>query len=72
MQPGRGNRTVIFSLEDGPATLDNQLYMYVGTKDRSAGRLGPGAGTGSSTARSMCSAPLDPARNSERTVTRAR
>jgi hypothetical protein len=37
VQPGRGNRTVIFSFEDGPATLDNQLYMYVGTKDRSAG-----------------------------------
>jgi hypothetical protein len=27
---------VIFSTEDGPATLDNQLYMYVGEKRRSA------------------------------------
>ena len=36
VQPNNGARTVIFSLEDGPATLDNQLYMYVGTKDRSA------------------------------------
>jgi hypothetical protein len=37
VQAGRGNRTVIFSFEDGPATLDNQLYMYVGMKDRSSG-----------------------------------
>jgi hypothetical protein len=29
-----GNRTVIMSMEDGPATLDNQLWMYVGTKNR--------------------------------------
>jgi Bacterial protein of unknown function (DUF839) len=36
VQPGHAARTVIFSMEDGPATLDNQLYMYVGTKDRSA------------------------------------
>ena len=36
VQPHRGTRTVIFSTEDGPATLDNQLYMYVGKKDRSA------------------------------------
>ncbi|MBA3560883.1 MAG: hypothetical protein H0W30_20095, partial [Gemmatimonadaceae bacterium] len=26
--------TVIMSMEDGPATLDNQLYMYVGKKQR--------------------------------------
>jgi len=36
VQPAQGTRTVIFPTEDGPATLDNQLYMYVGTKDRSA------------------------------------
>jgi Bacterial protein of unknown function (DUF839) len=36
VQPGQGTETVIFSTEDGPATLDNQLYMYVGKKDRSA------------------------------------
>ena len=33
VQPGHGGRTVIFPTEDGPPTLDNQLYMYVGTKD---------------------------------------
>jgi secreted PhoX family phosphatase len=36
VQPHQGTRTVIFSTEDGPATLDNQLYMYVGKQDRSA------------------------------------
>jgi hypothetical protein len=36
VQPTQGTRTVIFPTEDGPATLDNQLYMYVGKKDRSA------------------------------------
>jgi hypothetical protein len=35
VQPRRGARTLIFSLEDGPATLDNQLYMYIGEKDGS-------------------------------------
>jgi hypothetical protein len=29
-----GNQTVIMNMEDGPATLDNQLWMYVGTKDK--------------------------------------
>lgn len=28
--------TVIMCMEDGPATLDNQLYMYVGRKQRGA------------------------------------
>lgn len=36
VQPHHGTQTVIFSTEDGPPTLDNQLYMYVGKKDRSA------------------------------------
>jgi hypothetical protein len=29
-----GNKIVIMNMEDGPATLDNQLWMYVGTKNR--------------------------------------
>jgi secreted PhoX family phosphatase len=36
VQPGQGEQTVAFTLEDGPAAPDNQLFMYVGTKDRSA------------------------------------
>jgi hypothetical protein len=32
--PGTGNRTVAFTLEDGPQTPDSQLYMYVGRKQR--------------------------------------
>ena len=36
VQPHQGTEAVIFSTEDGPPTLDNQLYMYVGKKDRSA------------------------------------
>jgi Alkaline phosphatase PhoX len=37
VQPGTGDRTVIFPTEDGPAQLENQLYMYVGEKDHSSG-----------------------------------
>jgi hypothetical protein len=41
VQPAPGKDTVAITLEDGPATLapgveNSQLYMYVGTKDRSA------------------------------------
>ena len=35
-QPKRGARTVLIGMEDGPATPDNQLYMYVGMKERKA------------------------------------
>jgi uncharacterized protein DUF839 len=34
---GTGDRTVVVMSEDGPRTPDSQLYMYVGTKDRSPG-----------------------------------
>jgi hypothetical protein len=42
VQPNMGQRTVIMSMEDGPAALDagvenSQVYMYVGKKDHSAG-----------------------------------
>lgn len=37
VMPGTGAKTVILSLEDGPTTTDSQVYMYVGTKDSSAG-----------------------------------
>ena len=68
VQPDQGTRTVIFPTEDGPATLDNQLYMYVGNKDRSANatvlaRNGLDNGT------LYVFRSLDPARNSERTFT---
>jgi len=33
-QPKRGDETVLIGMEDGPATTDNQLYMYVGKKER--------------------------------------
>lgn len=40
VQPGTGNATVIFGMEDGPADLDplrsnSQIYLYVGAKDPS-------------------------------------
>ncbi|MCI0395166.1 MAG: PhoX family protein, partial [Chloroflexi bacterium] len=31
--PGTGSKTVAFALEDGPSDLNNQLFMYVGTKN---------------------------------------
>lgn len=36
-QPKKGTKTVLMGMEDGPASTDNQLYMYVGTKDRRPG-----------------------------------
>lgn len=36
-RPDAGPLTVVMGMEDGPATLDNQLYMYVGAKNKSAG-----------------------------------
>ena len=55
IQPSRAHRAVIFSFEDGPATLDNQLYIS------SAGRTArreprSWSATGSSTAACMSSA----------------
>jgi Alkaline phosphatase PhoX len=68
VQPTRGTRTVIFPTEDGPATLDNQLYMYVGTKDRSANATVL-ARNGLDNGKLYVFRSLDPARNSERTFT---
>lgn len=36
-RPDAGKLTVIMCMEDGPTTPDNQLYMYVGEKDKSPG-----------------------------------
>lgn len=68
VQPNQGTRTVIFSTEDGPATLDNQLYMYVGMKDRSAG-ASVLARNGLDNGKIFVFRSLDLARNSERTFT---
>jgi Bacterial protein of unknown function (DUF839) len=68
VQPGQGTRTVIFSMEDGPATLDNQLYMYVGKKDRSR-RASVLERNGLVDGTVYVFRSLDPARNSERTFT---
>lgn len=42
VQSGTGRKTVIMGMEDGPASqnladVNSQMWMYVGTKDRSAG-----------------------------------
>jgi muconolactone delta-isomerase len=71
VQPGQSTRTVIFATEDGPATLDNQLYMYVGKKDRSADATVL-ARNGLDNGKLYVFRSLDPARNSERTFTTAR
>jgi Bacterial protein of unknown function (DUF839) len=68
VQPGQGTQTVIFATEDGPATLDNQLYMYVGKKDRSA-NASVLARNGLDNGRLYVFRSIDPARNSERTFT---
>lgn len=36
-RPDAGEWTVVMGMEDGPASLNNQLYMYVGRKDRRPG-----------------------------------
>jgi Bacterial protein of unknown function (DUF839) len=68
VQPGQGTQTVIFPTEDGPATLDNQLYMYVGKKDRSA-KATVLARNGLDNGTLYVFRSLDPARNSERSFT---
>jgi Bacterial protein of unknown function (DUF839) len=68
VQPTQGTRTVILPTEDGPATLDNQLYMYVGTKDRSADATVL-ARNGLDNGKLYVFRSLDPERNSERTFT---
>jgi hypothetical protein len=65
VQPTQGARTVIFSTEDGPATLNNQLYMYVGTKDASSSSVLARNGLDNGTLYVFRS--LDPDRSSERT-----
>lgn len=37
VRPSSDEWTVVMGMEDGPASLDNQLYMYVGKKDRRHG-----------------------------------
>jgi hypothetical protein len=68
VQRGHRTQTVIFPLEDGPATLDNQLYMYVGKKDRSA-RASVLERNGLVDGTLYVFRSFDPARNSERTFT---
>jgi hypothetical protein len=67
VQPRQGKRTVIFSLEDGPAALENQLYMYVGEKERSAASVLARNGLDNGSVYVFRS--LDSTRNSERTFT---
>jgi hypothetical protein len=62
-----GNRTVIFSMEDGPASLDSQLYMYVGKKDRRSG-AGALARNGLDNGALYVFRSLDTSRNSELAV----
>jgi len=39
-QPKPGKKTVLIGMEDGPASPDNQLYMYVGAKVSTPGASG--------------------------------
>jgi hypothetical protein len=66
VQPGHGGRTVIFPTEDGPAQLENQLYMYVGKKDHSR-KASVLERNGLVDGKLYVFRSLDPARNSERT-----
>jgi secreted PhoX family phosphatase len=66
VQPTRGRRTVIIPTEDGPATLDNQLYLYVGKKDRS-GHASALARNGLDNGKLYVFRSLDAGRNSGRT-----
>ena len=68
VQPGQGDQTVIISTEDGPASLDSQLFMYVGKKDRSAHASVLGR-NGLDNGKLYVFRSLDPTRNSEQTFT---
>lgn len=69
VQPNKhGNQTVIMGMEDGPADLgaasvNSQVYMYVGTKDRSSGNVLRRNGLDNGTLYVL--APVNPARSSE-------
>ncbi len=63
VQRNTGTKTVIMNMEDGPATLDNQLWMYVGTKDRESESVVERNGLVGGKLFFFRS--LDPARNSE-------
>jgi hypothetical protein len=67
VQPNASERTLMFSLEDGPSTLDNQLYMYVGQKYASADSVL--ARNGLLDGKLYVLRSLDPTMNSERTIT---
>ena len=60
-----GNKTVIMNMEDGPATLDNQLWMYIGEKDRKSSSVLERNGLVGGKLYFFRS--LDPSRNSEAT-----
>ncbi len=64
---GTGAKTVVMTLEDGPASPDSQLYMYVGTKDPSAASAL--RRNGLDNGKLYVFVGKDPARNSEKTVT---
>jgi hypothetical protein len=68
VQPGQSARTVIFSMEDGPSTLDSQLYMYVGKKDHSAHATVLGR-NGLDNGKLYVFRSFDPTKNSEQTFT---
>ena len=60
--PNTGMKTVAFSTEDGPQTPDSQLYMYVGTKQKTGTVLERNGLVGG---KLYVFASDDPARNSE-------
>ena len=69
VQPNQGQRTVIMSMEDGPAALDagvenSQVYMYVGKKDHRAG-AGVLRRNGLDNGELYVLVPADPANSSE-------
>nr|MBA2263597.1 DUF839 domain-containing protein [Chloroflexota bacterium] len=60
-----GNRTVVITMEDGPASLNNQFWMYVGKKDPNASD--PLARNGLNNGTLYVARSLDLTRNSEAT-----
>jgi hypothetical protein len=65
--PGTGFLTVVMVMEDGPATADSQLWMYVGNKIGAAS-ASPLAKNGLIGGKLYVFVPLNPAMNSETVV----
>ncbi len=69
VRPDAGKYTVLMGMEDGPNTTDNQLYMWVGVKDKKASEPLAKNGMARQSGKLYVLIPDDPTQISEAVVT---